>query len=88
MNDLSDGVQEEKARDERAVCAGADDHCDRVNDRDGVKEGLDDDVPDGGDVAIFDVDGAEEKSDAERKGVELEDGERDEEPRPSGGDAV
>ena len=38
------------------------------------------DVPDRGDVAIFDV--------AEGEGVELNDGERDEQPGEAGGDAV
>ena len=46
------------------------------------------DVPDRGDVAIFDVDGAEQEGDAEGEGVELNDGERDEQPREAGGDAV
>ena len=46
------------------------------------------DVPDGGDVAVFDVDGAEQEGDAEGEGVELDDGKRDEQPREAGGDAV
>ena len=46
------------------------------------------DVPDRGDVAIFDVDSAEQEGDAEGEGVELNNRERDEQPREAGGDAV
>ena len=66
----------------------ADDEGDGVNNGDGVEEGLGEDVPDRGDVAIFDVDAAEQEGDAEGEGEELNDEERDELPREAGGDAV
>lgn len=68
--------------------AGIDDHGERIDDWDGIEEGLDEDIPNGGDVTEFNVQGAEEKGEAEREGVELEDEERDEKPGRTGGDAV
>ncbi len=73
---------------DEAVAAGIEDHGQRIDDRDGVEKRLGEDIPDGGDVAIFDVDGAEEEGDAESEGVELEDEERNEQPGPAGSDAV
>ena len=46
------------------------------------------DVPNRGDIAVFDVDGTEQEGDAEGEGVEFDDGERDEQPREAGGDTV
>ncbi len=49
---------------------------------------MDEDIPDRGDVAVFDVDGAEEEGDAEGEGVELENEREDPEPAEAGGNAV
>ena len=64
------------------------DHRDRIDNRNGIEEGLDEDLPDAGDVAVFDVDRAEEKSHTEGEDVELQDGGDDEEPSGARGDAV
>ncbi len=49
---------------------------------------MDEDVPDGSDVAVLDVDGAEQERNSEREDVEFEQKQGDEEPGPGGGDAV
>ena len=45
-------------------------------------------IPDGGDVAVFDVDGAEQKSNAKGECVKLEKEDWNEKPSPGGRDAV
>lgn len=49
---------------------------------------MDEDVPDRGDVAVFDVDGAEKEGDTKGEGVKLEDEREHPEPAEAGGDAV
>ena len=49
---------------------------------------MDEDVPDGGDIAEFDIDGAEEESDTEGKEVELDDGGDGKKPSPGWLDAI
>lgn len=89
MDDLSDGIKADDLGSELTeAAAGVQNHCKGVNDRDRIKEGLDENVPDGGDVAIFDVDGAEEKGNAKSKGVEFEDERKNPEPAKTRGDAV
>lgn len=66
LDDLGDRVDKDDFGGERA---GGGDHGNRIDDRDGVEEGLGKDFPDGTDVAVFDVDRAEKEGDAEGKKV-------------------
>ena len=85
LDDLGNGVEKDDASGEHA---GRGDHGDGIDDGDGVEEGLKEDFPDGADVAIFDVDGAEQEGDAEGEKVELKEENGDEEPAPGRSDAV
>lgn len=66
MDGLSDRVKKD---DFSGDFAGADNHGDWIDDWDGIEEGLYKNVPNGGDVAILDIDGAEEKGDAKGKAI-------------------
>ena len=66
LDGLGDGVQKEGFS---SSGTGGDDHGDRVDDGGGVEEGLDTDVPNRSDVAVFDIDSAEKKGDTERKNI-------------------
>lgn len=49
---------------------------------------MDTNVPDRGDIAISDIDGAKKESDTERKGIEFKDENGDEKPSPAGSNSV
>ena len=66
LDNLGDRVDKDDFGGERA---GRSDHGDRVDDRNGVEESLGKDFPDGADVAVFNVNRAEEEGDAEGKKV-------------------
>ena len=55
LDGLGNGVCKDDFGGEGAVFC---DHFDRINDGDGIEKGLDKHFPDGGDVAVFDVDRA------------------------------
>ena len=85
LNGLGDGVKKNNLRGD---FAGGGDHGNGVDNWDGVEKSLDEDVPDGGDVAIFDIDGAEQKSETKGEKIELDDGRDGEEPGWAWGNAV
>ena len=85
LDDLSDGVDEEYLG---GGLTGGSDHGDRIDDRDGVEKSLCENVPDRGDIAILDVDGAEEEWNAEGETVEFKEDDRDKEPSPGWSDTV
>lgn len=66
LDGLSDRVEE---KDFGGDGASGSDHGNRVNNRDSIEEGLDENIPNGGDVAVFNVDRTEKKGDAERKKI-------------------
>lgn len=88
MDDLGDGIDEDDISGDLTKSATLQNHGDGVDNRDGVKEGLDEDVPDRGDVAVFDIDSAEEEGDAEGESIELKDERKNEKPVPAWDDAV
>lgn len=88
MDDLGDRVDEDDIGGDLTESATLQNHGDGVDNRDGVKEGLNKDIPDRGDVAIFNIDSAEEEGDAEGEGIEFKDEREDEKPTPARGDAV
>ncbi len=88
MDDLGDGVDKDDIGSDLTESATLQNHGDRVDNRDGVKESLDKDIPDRSDVAVFDIDSAEEKGDAEGESIELKDEREDKKPTPARGDAI
>ena len=64
------------------------DHGDRIDDWYSIEEGLGENVPDGGDVAIFDVDGTKEEGNAKGKAIVFEEKNWHEKPTPGGGDSI
>lgn len=63
-------------------------HADGIDDGDGVEKCLDEDIPDRSDIAIFDIDSAEQKGDTKSKSIEFNDEDRHNKPRPAGSDTV
>ena len=85
LDSLGDGAEED---DFGGDFAGGRDHGDWVDNRDGIEESLNKNVPDGSDVAIFDVDRAKQESETERKEIDLKNGWDGEEPGWTRGNAV
>ena len=85
LNYLGGRVKQEELGD---IWVVGGDHGDGIDNGGGVEKCLDDNFPDMGNVAIFDVDGAEEERDAEGEDVELDDDEGGEEDGPVEIDAV
>lgn len=85
MDDLGDRIDQEDFGGEKA---GVGNHSDRIDNRDGVKQGLNKDFPDRADIAIFDIERPQEEGDAESEEIELQEKEWDEKPSPRGGDAI
>lgn len=68
--------------------AGGSDHGDWIDDRDGIEKSLDENIPDGSNIAIFDVDGTKQKGEAEREEINFKDSRDGEEPSWAWGDTV
>lgn len=85
LDDLGDGIEHDDAGGEHA---GTCNHGNRIDDGDGVEKGLEEDFPDGADVAIFDIDGAKKQGDAEGEKVEFKEEDWDEQPTPGRSDAI
>lgn len=77
LDGLGDRVEED---DFRGEFGSVRDHRNRVDDRDGVKESLDENFPNRGDVAVFYINRAEEEGDAERENIKFENRRNREEP--------
>lgn len=85
LDSLGDGAEED---DFGGDFTSGGDHSDWVDNRDGIEESLDENIPDGSDVAIFDVDRAKQESETERKEIDLKNGWDGEEPGWTRGNAV
>ena len=85
LNNLGDRVEHDNlGGGERDIG----DHSDGVDNRDAVEKSLSNNIPNRGNVAIFNINSAEEEGETERKEIELEDERKDEEPSPARGNAV
>lgn len=85
LNGLGDGAKENN------FCgdfAGGGDHGDGIDDWDGIEKSLDENVPDGSDIAIFDVDGAKQEGETKREKINFKNGWNGEEPSWTRSDAV
>lgn len=85
LDDLGDRIDQEDFGGKKA---GVGHHSDRIDNRDGVKQGLNKDFPDRADIAIFDIERPQEEGDAESEEIEFQEEERDEKPTPRRGDAI
>lgn len=85
LDSLGDGAEED---DFGGDFTSGGDHGDWVDNRDGIEESLDENIPDGSDVAIFDVDRAKQEGETEREKINFEDGWDSKEPSRTWGDAV
>lgn len=85
LDDLGDRIEHDDAGGEHA---GTCNHGNRIDDGDGVEKGLEEDFPDGADVAIFDIDGAKKQGDAEGEKIKFKEEDWDEQPTPGRSDAI
>lgn len=85
LNGLGDGTKEDNFSGD---FAGGRDHGDWIDNRDGVEKSLNKDVPDGSDIAVFDIDRAKQEGETEGEEINFEDGWDSKEPSRTWGDAV